>query len=300
MTNPRFLLVAPTHYEVSYAINPWMQPGTWSADSARHREEAHTAFTGLQHALRQTGAETVAVEGEPGLPDMVFPANAGIVLDRKVLVAAFRHPQRQGETAAFHRIFERLREQGLLDEVIPLPAGMLQEGAGDCIWDRTRRLAWAGYGPRSSAAAPGHIARTFGIEVLELELATEQFYHLDTCFCVLPHGEVFFYPAAFTKSGLGLIREAVGADRLIEAEPEDAAHFCVNAVAIDRTLVMARPRQRLRDRLAERGYHVSPVGLEPFILSGGGAYCMTLRLDLVTHETAYDDDDENGAGPADD
>ena len=32
-------------------------------------------------------------------------------------------------------------------------------------------------------------------------------------------------------------------------------------------------------RLAERGYCVSEVDLLPFIMSGGGAYCMTLRLD---------------------
>jgi hypothetical protein len=32
-------------------------------------------------------------------------------------------------------------------------------------------------------------------------------------------------------------------------------------------------------RLAERGYRVTEVDLLPFIMSGGGAYCMTLRLD---------------------
>jgi N-dimethylarginine dimethylaminohydrolase len=31
--------------------------------------------------------------------------------------------------------------------------------------------------------------------------------------------------------------------------------------------------------LEERGYAVHGVDLSPFILSGGGAYCMTLRLD---------------------
>jgi len=37
----------------------------------------------------------------------------------------------------------------------------------------------------------------------------------------------------------------------------------------------------LKDRLGERGYRVIDVNLDPFILSGGGAYCMTLRLDNV-------------------
>ena len=279
---PTYLLVEPTHYEVSYAINPWMKPGTWSENPGLHLAEARAAFASLKVALREAGGQIERADGAAGLPDMVFPANAGIVLDRKALVAAFRHPQRQGEEPAFRAIFDRLRDQGVLDEVVTLPDGVFQEGAGDCIWDRTRRLAWTGYGPRSGAAAPDVIARTFGIDLVRLELATEQFYHLDTCLCVLPHGEVFFYPPAFTRQGVAQIREVVPADRLMEAEAEDAARFCVNAVAIDRTIVMAQATPRLRQRFAERGYHVKEVGLAPFILSGGGAYCMTLRLDLST------------------
>ncbi|WP_419729555.1 dimethylarginine dimethylaminohydrolase family protein [Lichenicola sp.] len=289
---PTYLLVEPSHYEVSYSINPWMKPGVWSEHPEQHLAEARAAFTALKIALRDAGGEVRVTDGAPGLPDMVFPANAGIVLDRKALVASFRHPQRQGEEAVFKSVFERLQAEGVLDQVESLPAGMFQEGAGDCIWDRTRSLAWTGYGPRSSPEAPAHIARVFDIDIVRLELATEQFYHLDTCFCVLPHGEVFYYPAAFTKAGLGLIRDVVPADRLMEATADDAARFCVNAVAIDRTIVMAQPTARLKQRFAERGYMVKEVGLAPFILSGGGAYCMTLRLDLATrgHSAGVDQD----------
>jgi hypothetical protein len=37
-------------------------------------------------------------------------------------------------------------------------------------------------------------------------------------------------------------------------------------------------------RLAERGYRVTEVDLLPFIMSGGSAYCMTLRLDRCSIE----------------
>lgn len=286
---PTYLLIDPAHYDVSYSINPWMKPGTWNEDPAAHAAEARAAFGALKIALREAGGTVEVADGTQGLPDMVFPANAGIVLDGKVLVASFRHPQRQGEEARFAAIFEQLKARGVIDEVVRLPVGMFQEGAGDCIWDRTRNLAWTGYGPRSSASSPDEIARVFGIDLIRLELATEQFYHLDTCFCVLPNGEVFFYPAAFTKHGLAAIRDAVPADRLMEAEPEDAARFCVNAVALDRNIIMAKATPRLKARFAERGYHVHDVDLAPFILSGGGAYCMTLRLDISTTATADDD-----------
>ncbi len=49
---------------------------------------------------------------------------------------------------------------------------------------------------------------------------------------------------------------------------------------------MARPPARLVARLEERGYHVRSVDLDPFILSGGGAYCMTLRLNRFSAAAA--------------
>ncbi len=277
-----YLLVEPSHYDVSYSINPWMRPGVWAQDPAGHRAEAMAAFRGLAEALRRTGGEVEIAAGVAGLPDMVFPANGGIVLDRRVLPARFRFPQRQGEEAAFAAVFEDLKARGQIDEVLSLPEGCFQEGAGDCIWDPARRLAWTGHGPRSSAESQDVIAELFGIELRRLELITERFYHLDTCLCVLPGGEVFFYPGAFSSTGQALIRDSVSPELLIEASDEDAARFCVNAVALDRTVVMATPTDRLAATFRERGYAVSPVALDPFILSGGGAYCMTLRLDLST------------------
>ena len=119
---------------------------------------------------------------------------------------------------------------------------------------------------------------------MPLELATERFYHLDTCFCALPGGEVLFYPPAFTADGVRAIRERVAPELLLEASDEDAARFCVNAVALDRTVVMAQAAPALRERLGAHGYAVREVELSPFILSGGGAYCMTLRLDLSTRD----------------
>ncbi len=112
-----------------------------------------------------------------------------------------------------------------------------------------------------------------------MRLATDRFYRLDTCFCPLPCGEIFYYPPAFTADSQKILHNTVAADNLIEATEEDAARFCVNAVCIDRTLVMAEATDRLRGVMSDRGYTDSQVNLDPFILPGGGAYCMTLRLD---------------------
>lgn len=276
---PTFLVVDPAHFEVAYTINPWMNPGSWSVDPAGMRQAARAAFTDLVAALGKAGADVEIALGAPGAPDLVFPANAAVVLDGRAVMARFRHPERQVEEPLYRAAFDGLSARGLLQEVATLPEGALQEGAGDFIWDASRRLFWAGYGPRSNLAGLKAVSEVFGQETVALELATAQFYHLDTCFCPLPGGEVLYYPPAFTPAGVAAIKARVAPDDLLEASDEDAARFCVNAVAWDRTIVMAEAADRLRRRLSERGYRVTEVNLAPFILSGGGAYCMTLRLD---------------------
>lgn len=276
---PSIMLVDPAHFNVSYVINPWMRPGEWAADPGAHQRDAQASFEALRGALTAAGAELRVVPGAPGLPDMVFPANAAVVLDRRAIVARFACPERQGEEQPYLQALQGFAAQGLLDEVAIFPEGCFQEGAGDAIWDRTRQLFWAGYGQRSILEATRYLGRFFDRRVVPLQLATDRFYHLDTCFCPLSGGEVLFYPPAFTEESLARIHELVPPGQRLEASEEDAAAFCVNAVNIGRHIVMARAPAHVRAMLEACGYSLTDIDLDPFILSGGGAYCMTLRLD---------------------
>ena len=276
---PTFLMTDPAHYQVAYAINPWMKPGVWGADPAAHLGAATTGWRALKTALEAAGGDVIAIPGAVGQPDMVFPANAAVVLNGKALLARFHHPERQGEEAPLAAAFDGLRRQGLLTEVAAIE-GCFHEGAGDAIWDAPRGHFWVGSGPRSSPEAADQIAAFFGRPAVRVPLATERYYHLDTCFCPLSGGEVLYYPPALTGAALNALYEQTRPDQRIEADDEDAEAFCVNAVCLGRTIIMAEPAPRLRARLTERGYRVIGVDLSEFILSGGGAFCMTLRLDL--------------------
>ena len=285
-SKPNLLMVDSSHFEVSYVINPWMKPGAWSENPQGHYRAAQAASATLHEALAAAGAQVMMMPGAPGLPDMVFPANAAVVLDRRALVARFRCTERRGEEPLFLKAFQSFRARGLLDEVAQYPENCFQEGAGDAIWDDTRQLLWCGYGQRSVKESLKVTRDFFSTAVVPLELVSPRFYHLDTCFLVLSGGEVVYYPPAFSDEGKAQMRAVAGKDNLIEASDEDAAGFCVNAVNFGREIVMARPKDGLRARLAERGYHVTGVDLDPFILSGGGAYCMTLRLNRETAAVA--------------
>lgn len=279
---PTFLMTDGSHFEVSYKINPWMTPDAWRKDEAKNRKEAREASVSLAAALKGTGARVHMMDGAPGLPDMVFPANSAVVLNGRALIARFRYHERQGEERHFLNEFARLKDLGAFKEVALQPKGIWQEGAGDCIWDASRQMFWAGFGPRSSYELLASLKDFFGEPMKSLELVSGRFYHLDTCFAPLSGGEILYYPPAFSKLSLTLIRDHVPAHLRIEASDEDAARFAVNAVNVGREIVMAEPTARLAGELKERGYSVSPVHLRPFIMSGGGAYCMTLRLDLKT------------------
>lgn len=275
------VMSSPDCYEVCYTINPWMRPEVWDSDRAAAAQRAHRQWSHLAARLKNLGMPVEVVPAAPGLPDIVFPANAAVVLNRRALLARFRHPERRGEEPCFLRFFEHLRDRGLLTEIRQMPEGVFQEGAGDCIWDAGRRHFWAGWGPRSVREAIGHIAAFFAQPVVGLELATERFYHLDTCFCPLSGGELLYYPPAFSAAAQAEIAARVPPELRIVATDEEAAAFSLNAVNLGRDLVMTPPPPRLAAILAERGYRCLPVDLSSFVLSGGAAFCMTLRLDLT-------------------
>ena len=278
-TQPRFLMCRPQHFAVTYSINPWMDPTAWAESGQALHATAARQWAGLHRALLGNGAIIEAIEPEPGLPDLVFTANAAVVLDGKALLARFRHPERQREQPVFAASFRALKARGLIEQVLELPEGATLEGAGDCIWDRHRRHFWMGSGFRSDAAASQFIEDRFGVRCLTLALADPSFYHLDTAFCALPCGSVIYYPAAFTQASLELIHQHVGPAQRIALEPGDAARFAANAVCWDRVLVMSGCGDELRRELSGRGYTVVKTPLAAFLRSGGSACCLTLRLD---------------------
>ena len=278
---PTFLMCRPEHFAVSYVINPWMDPQNWARDR-RGQVAAAREWQALHDKLLEAGARIELVPPAAGWPDLVFTANAAVVLDRKVLLARFRHAQRRGEEPHFEAAFRALQARGGIDVMRKLPAGLVLEGAGDCVFDATRSLFWMGYGPRSDLAARDAVAGMFGQDVVALELADARFYHMDTALCPLPGGEVLYLPTAFTRAGLAEIRARTRPQDRIEIGEQDGCRLAANAVCVGDTLIMSGAGARLRAELAERGYRVITTPLRSFLRSGGSAFCLTLRLDRRT------------------
>jgi N-dimethylarginine dimethylaminohydrolase len=275
----RFLMCPPRHFAVSYSINPWMDPGAWASDSPALSETAERQWSAFRGALLAQGAAIEFVEPRPDLPDLVFTANAAVVLDGTVLLARFRHTERQGEEPIFSAAFQALQARADIRDVVRMPEDLCLEGAGDCIWDPVRRQFWMGFGPRSHQGSSRVVADVFGRECVALELADPRFYHLDTAFCPLPSGDLIYYPGAFTHAARRLIEARVAPAQRIELERPDAKRFAANAVSFDHCIVLSSCSDALRCKLEDRGFAVITTPLQAFLHSGGSACCLTLRLD---------------------
>ena len=261
-------MCAPDHYDVDYVINPWMEGNIHKSSRDRAVEQWQKLF----YVLKENALVDL-VKPQIGVPDMVFTANAGLVLGQNVVLSRFFHKERQGEEPFFKQWFE---QQGYT--VYELPKDLPFEGAGDALFDREGRWLWAGYGFRSELDSHPLIAKWLDVEVLSLRLMDERFYHLDTCFCPLANGYLLYYPPAFDSYSNRVIEMRVPESKRIAIAESDAVTFACNAVNIDRTVVMNKASDELKQRLATAGFQVIETPLTEFLKAGGAAKCLTLRV----------------------
>lgn len=264
-----FLMCPPEYFTVAYIINPWMHGNLRRIDSVVAKQQWRALYDVLiEHATVRL------VLPQPGSPDMVFTANAGLVKGRRFIASRFRYPERQYEEPYFADWF---MDRGY--EVSLMPRDLPFEGAGDALFDRGEARLWMGHGHRSLQGARDVLQERLGVEVVLLKLVDNRFYHLDTCFCPLEHGWLLYYPAAFDAPSRGAIEARVPAARRIAIEEEDALAFACNAVNIDSRVIVSRATPAFVKSLAGCGFEVLQTPLSEFMKAGGSAKCLTLRLD---------------------
>jgi arginine dihydrolase len=273
--SPTFLMCSPELYEVNYVINPWME-GNVHACSQR---EAIAQWEQLHSAISRF-ARVELVRPQPGSPDMVFTANAGLVRHGVVALSRFLHPERQGEEPHFGKWFG---DSGFA--VRETPGATPFEGEGDALfeWDGSR--LWAGHGVRTLQSTHGWLMDIWGVEVISLRLCDPRFYHLDTCFCPLFGGYVMYFPKAFDPESVAKIEFHYPQDKRICVDDSDALRFACNAVNVGRVIVLNEVSVELARQLEALGFCVVQVPLTEFLKAGGAAKCLALRLSEmdVTH-----------------
>lgn len=261
----RVLMCPPEYFGIEYEINPWM-----NRRRGADRAAAMQQWERLRALIEGTNAAVSCMRPVPGLPDLVFTANAAFIWRDLAVLSHFRHPERQGEEPVFRRWFA---EQGY--RLHDLASGASFEGAGDVLF--CGDTLFAGYRIRSEIRAHLELGELVGCRVVPLELVQPRYYHLDTCFCPLAPGAALYYPRAFDKYGQRALREWI--PDLIAVPAEEARRFACNAVVLARTVITGAGCPDLHRQLRDRGFEPVETPLDEFIKAGGSAKCLTLRLD---------------------
>jgi len=262
----RFLMCEPRFFEVRYVINPWMEGNLWKVNKDLAKQQ-----WGNLHDIVAKLASVSLIEPVPGLPDMVFTANAGLVRGREFIVSSFRHAERQPEEKLFKKFFS---SQGYT--VQHLQPSTIFEGAGDALFD-TRGKLWVGSGIRSESQAVDEIRVALDVEVCGLELIDPHWYHLDTAFCPLPEGQAIAYEKAFARKSVETLNHAFG-ESIIWVSESDANNFACNAISIDQRIIMHRASVELKSALAQRSFEIIEADVSEFIKAGGACKCLTLEI----------------------
>jgi N-dimethylarginine dimethylaminohydrolase len=265
MPTPRILMCPPDFYGIEYEINPWMSRSRGSSP-----DRAHAQWQGLHDALVKLGVQVELMTPQPGLPDLVFTANAGLVFSNRFFSSRFRHEVRARESPHFDAWFA-----GHGFTVEHLPDGMYFEGAGDALF--CGRALFAGYRIRSDAASHQYLGKALNRLVMPLELVDPRFYHLDTCFCPIAPGRAIYFPEAFDRYGRRVLETHI--DQLLPVVESEAARFACNAVVVGKTVIVNAGSEQLAADLRGWGCEVLFLELDEFLKAGGSAKCLTLRLD---------------------
>ena len=262
------LMCPPDFFTVDYVINPWMAGHKGSLN----HDLVVSQWENLRDKLAQF-ADIVTIEPRRELPDMVFTANAGVVYGKKAVASHFMPKERRPEEAHFKQWF---RDNGF--ELLDLDEKIGFEGAGDCLLDRKGPWLWTGLGFRTEIEAHAELDKFFDRELVAIRLVDSRFYHIDTCFCPLTDGFLMYHPPAFDFESRMKIESRIPSHKRIVVDTMDAGNFACNAVNIGDQVFLNKASQPLKARLMLAGFTVHEVDLSEFLKAGGGAKCLTLKI----------------------
>jgi N-dimethylarginine dimethylaminohydrolase len=263
-----FLMCPPTLYDVDYVINPWMAGNVHTSSRTRAVEQWQRLYEAVSKI-----ANVELIQPEPGSPDMVFTANAGLEHDGIVALSSFYHPERQGEEPWFRRWF---REAGY--KIVDIPRATPFEGEGDALFSTVGACLWVGHGPRTALSSHRMLRDIWDITVVPLHLIDPRFYHLDTCFAPLEGGYVMYFPDAFDHVSLHRIEAFYPPEKRIVIREADAVCFACNAINAGRTIILNKISSKLSGQLEQLGFKVIQVELTEFLKAGGAAKCLVMKL----------------------
>jgi arginine dihydrolase len=270
ISSPAFLMCPPEYFAVSYEINAWMH-----LDVQPDPERAQMEWRNLARNIEAAGGTVHMLRPVPGLPDMVFTTDVGIVHRGRFVRGRFRHPERRPEVNHCADWFTA-RESDVVE--LPLAPDHFLEG-GDVATFAGYLVG--GHGFRSEQPAQQLLARHLGLDFLPIRLTDPCMYHMDISFRPLDERHAIIAPCAWDRASCERVERVVPEPLVLNRD--EALTFCANAVLVGKTIIMPACPARVGHILERWGYEVCVSPVDEFTKAGGAAHCLCLALD--DHQT---------------
>src|SRR5580693_3163403 len=258
----RYAMTSPEFFAVEYTINPWMDVA-----APVDRRAAALQWESLYRTYLSLGHTVDLVRPEPGLPDMVYAANGGLIAGDTAVLARFKFAERAAESQAYRAW---MQERGY--HVVP--TRHVNEGQGDLLL--VGEMVLAGHGFRTDVRAHAEIAEALRMPVISLELVDPRFYHLDTALAVLDDKTIAYYPPAFSAAAQRQLR-ALFPDAIVVGSA-DAYVLGLNAVSDGMHVVLPSAATCFATQLRQAGFEPVGVELSELLKGGGSVKCCTLEV----------------------
>jgi len=279
----KILMATPDYFDVQHASNPH----TRGPDGRLHqvdKAKAAQQWQALKATFEGLGIDVQVIQAGSRLPDMVFSSNHGLPLppfgSKRFLLARMAAKERREEVALFAQWYrsygwtveDAIEQKYVLD-------GEVFEGMGDAAFRPNSTEIWAGCGPRTDAAVWQRIGERLKLKLQLVQLRDPLFYHLDTCFAILDHRTVAYYPDAVDATSRKKIESAF--EQIIVISSDDATkRFAGNCWCPDgKHVVVEQGSTQFEADLTHLGFVPVPVDTSEFIKAGGSVYCLKMILE---------------------
>jgi N-dimethylarginine dimethylaminohydrolase len=237
-----------------------------------NKELAIKQWDNLYTIIKSLDVEIELIDPVKNLVDMVFAANAATIYNNIAIIANFSAIPRIPESTYWS---EFLHKKGYTLKYL----NNNHEGQGDSLFSHNKTYLWCGSGFRSNNTCVNEISEVlYNVKVISLKMIMPEFYHLDTCFCILDEEYILYYPDAFDESSIQKIHKVFGEKQIIVTK-EEALHFICNSINVGKNIIM----NKIDDdsvtliNLKELGFNVIQNDMSEYLLSGGSCKCCILH-----------------------
>jgi N-dimethylarginine dimethylaminohydrolase len=295
LDKPAYLLNVPFSLAADVANNAWMAE-IKDDDRKINNKKAINQFLQLYHFMASDAVVYLLPTPKiPGLQDLVYCANLGIVLEHTpdrntVILSNFSTEVRAPEKEVGENFFHAMGY-----DVASPPYHFEGEAELKHLYDN---VYIGGYGTRSDKKAYEWLANEFDMLIISVEETDPYLYHLDCTVFPLTHEDTLVCTEMYTPEEIKQI-EAV--TNIVDVTVDDCFSGICNSVRLGNSLLNAsnihemkhtdeyyedekRKNQKLEDIAIRFAFEVSYFNLSEFLKSGALLSCMVMHLNRKSYD----------------